>query len=541
MRTFFSCLVLAVTLLPTAALSQQKVIAYYDQPVEFSPLKDEARPSLIESLSSFVIYARPSITFDQFIQNAMVDFGRMTDNRSFIDTEEYSFKLAQEVRSARLRQTIELLKYDENLDGILERDEVVQILLEDTKYAITNSVSAMHAARYKQADDIFLKHDLNKDGVISFAEMTHIEGDPVNPHPSRSDKMYSLLQQDRDGDGKITTEEAKLIFTALFHELDADQDGTISQVEQNDFSNKTRRAKITPACVMESLDKKARVLVLGTKSGEYYSTTDLKDAGKQVSAVNLQIEKQAKPLVLFLLAQEPTIFNLKGDLTKIEKVVLPHASSQRESQKRIIAVTNVAKERVVFESDGCNYLLHNDSIEVEESFRKAFLDRFGRSADIVVGQKTIGDIILHPDRLEFLEERDSSKRSRQLNAGDDRTAIGRMRKQVRDDYKLGIMSIDPSIVVSRHEAQTYKTYPGFIGLIKLIEDGSIASEGGEYSRTYRLVKPISQFPGNLGGANSVTFIVPDEFELPSGDLGHSCAAHRGMVYGLPHCQHKLQN
>lgn len=99
------------------------------------------------------------------------------------------------------------------------------------------------APKKSHKGDIFERLDTNKDGEISFEEMT-----------AKSTERFSKL--DKDGNGTVTVEEMTVSKREFFDKLDADKNGTISKEEAKAFHKMKRemRKERHAARMMEILD-----------------------------------------------------------------------------------------------------------------------------------------------------------------------------------------------------------------------------------------------------------------------------------------------
>ena len=109
--------------------------------------------------------------------------------------------------------------------------------------------------------DIFVHLDTNKDGQISFGEMTE-----------RSVKRFEKL--DKDGNGSVTLEEITFEKKEFFDKLDKDGNGTISQEEAKAFHDMHREMKKEKrdARMMKNLDTDGS----GTISKEEFEAVSIK-------------------------------------------------------------------------------------------------------------------------------------------------------------------------------------------------------------------------------------------------------------------------
>jgi len=111
--------------------------------------------------------------------------------------------------------------------------------------------------------------------------------------------------------------------------------------------------------------------------------------------------------------------------------------------------------------------------------------------------------------------------------------LPRMRERLYDglrvaalplDITVGVMTIDPRLVVSNTKAEAYQVLPLQAGMLQLLKDGALASkERGSFD----IVKKM-RYPAELTGLNNMRFVLKKGVPIPDGDSGDSCVYSEDM-------------
>lgn len=107
------------------------------------------------------------------------------------------------------------------------------------------------------------------------------------------------------------------------------------------------------------------------------------------------------------------------------------------------------------------------------------------------------------------------------NEGNPKPLPNQERRTIREMmrfYRGGLAVFDPNELVAKTSVEPYVVLPDQAGLLQLIADNKIEVLSSGH---YRVKESIPHYPAGLTGAHSVTLVLADSVELPSGDPGHS--------------------
>ena len=104
-----------------------------------------------------------------------------------------------------------------------------------------------------------------------------------------------------------------------------------------------------------------------------------------------------------------------------------------------------------------------------------------------------------------------------------------LRRQVVHYHAGGVVDIAPASVVAGQLVTAYDVLPEEAGLLQLAIQGALVHDAqGAF-----VVRRPMRFPGGLGGAHSVRFIVPKGVPRPTGNPGQSRVVEGDAPGGKP--------
>jgi hypothetical protein len=83
----------------------------------------------------------------------------------------------------------------------------------------------------------------------------------------------------------------------------------------------------------------------------------------------------------------------------------------------------------------------------------------------------------------------------------------------------GVVELDPGKVIAPDPVERYEVLPGFAGIVQLTRQGVLEVIG---ERSYRILKPIARFPGDIKRGFAVTFRLAKGVPMPLGSHGDFC-------------------
>lgn len=434
------------------------------------------------------------------------------------DLEQYRVETAAAGRAYAIG---ELLRYDLDGDGIVTRAEVVQVETRRLRSARKDPRLAQDELsilqRIDQAADLRMRADLNKDGRIDWPEMqAFAKQAPALSELSFEPTFRMIMSFDKDGDGAVTIEEFDHAAERVFHAIDVDKDGTLSnneiaafrrEVEQAAASKAAsvqaeiyvqgekrmheRQAKTKQACAMPQPSAAATVLLLEVYDGDALSTVTIGSQWIATETGSIDIEPGTGPLYVVISSYTPVIWQLSGAVDRVERLVLAGESTgPNESvpgKTPLIGATGVPPERIVFLGQpGCMTYHAGPSVPQSQASAEAVRRETGRPALVIKPRKP-----------------DSAKT----------TAL---RVEMLRIHPEGLVEIDPRTVVASQPAERYDVMPEEAGLIRLEQDGAITRNSlGEF-----LVHKKIRFPAGLYGM--LRFRIQKGTPMPEGDPGRSC-------------------
>jgi hypothetical protein len=180
------------------------------------------------------IYIQPGIGSAEFLQRARSMYLFRDANRDG-KLSEADFEQRRRAAVAATRRNVmsQLLRHDDNADGVVTRDEIV--LGETRSRARLRGDKDMINRFIEQAVTSQMEADSNGDGRIESEEMLEFASNrAANVRPPEV-TFREFLSLDENGDGATDSAEHDRRVERFFRSIDADGDHTLSQQEANVF------------------------------------------------------------------------------------------------------------------------------------------------------------------------------------------------------------------------------------------------------------------------------------------------------------------
>jgi Ca2+-binding EF-hand superfamily protein len=488
----------------------------------------------------------------------MVAMFRMADANGdgVISLADIELLKTQSEAGLRASTISELLRYDLDGDGVVTREEIVEVETRQGRSA-RGSVGAGHTTvpHQKSIDEAVTRRmqaDINGDGRIEWPEMlayarqrAATSSNPLEP------TLRMILAMDKDGDGKTTPEEFDAATIEVFRRIDTNGDGIISKEELDAYRVRTGQINVVStnrlvsdeeirreqqkraACAMPKASETATIVLLSSHVADALSTTTIGSQDVAVHTGKITVTSGAAPIYLIVVTFRPTVWRLEGEVGRVERLVLAGgvtgAGSTHPDQVPLIGATGISAERVTFLGrPGCI----GDFTEIPSIKASAAMGivrrELGREPAVLAGQYdvsgfTVPEGIIHARRerrSQLIIEKDSGTLRLE---GDTSNIIVRKRladlaSELYGFWPGGVVAIDPDKVVASKPAESYKVLPQQAGLLQLVQSGALTQNGsGEF-----LIQEKIRFPAELTGAHQVKFLLRRGVPPPEGNPGHSC-------------------
>jgi len=354
-----------------------------------------------------------NMTLDAYLKRMRGEF-RMADADADGEISQSDAVLLVQIRSALWRSTIlaQFLPADLNGDGVVTEDELRSYL----RYGHYSSEARPAAG--KTVDETIedqirqiMAADADHDGRITFAEELNYANSLPNPGAFAANSVYQLMALAPEGKSVLTRADFEAAVEKLFHEVDADGNGTVSVDELKNYraqggeSNspnpqthgeaapappQRNDAQVTPdqaraqrdaqaaamqqradaqraavmqqraqkeaelraACSMPKASDAAKVVLVSGYEPEALSSVTIGSQDVAVSAGNIHVEPGNEPIYLVVVSFRPTIWRFSGAVGRIERLVLTTSRPERVGElpqdKPIVGATNIPADRITF-------------------------------------------------------------------------------------------------------------------------------------------------------------------------------------------------
>lgn len=375
---------------------------------------------------------------------------------------------------------------------------------EQFRYPFFSDVSAALAKRFAELD-------LDGDGTATFDEAKAAANRPSQSESRRdiSDQLQQLLALDPNHDGALTAVELEQLGRDAFTFYDGNKDGvlnreekaTVSAENSRDAEVQNRRQEVA-RCLFPRAAGEEDVFFINAIGTGALSSASLVGQDEVTETAEIVVEPGETPLYIVALARSPTIWRVTGDAKRVTRFVAM-------SSTKAAGVSGLPKD-VVTLLPGTNCISNRltDRPSAAQATAAAFQDAIGRP---VVGMLDSPRVSMKLPSDFTVPEKTPGKR----------TTVAPPPMPPRwdeDPYKIlqnrrpgGLVEIDAASVVASAGVVPYEIPPAEVGLIKLLQDGSIESNGRQF---YTIKKPIARLPAGLGKGNFYVFNLAPGVEPP---------------------------
>ena len=464
------------------------------------------------------------------------------------------YVLAEQVEQARERSGMLMRwgQWDLDNDGKVTRNELELYFNRQSRQAITGHGGVFLLPTKAQSFEMLAKltgdalaWDFDHDGTITLAEISQAANDAWSKRQStnsdrnrrlvplsldaNNDKTVSLDEFetaarrvldsiDRNGDGKISTDEA----TSLRERVNAIQKAQADRAKQEKFIEKVK------ACGLTSPGVNTRVVMIGAYEGAGLSTVSLGDDDETVGVTDISVESGPEPLYVILTTCGANIWRFSGSVERIERVFACANSAGVSSVPRV-GVTGLARDKVTIAGTGdCIPCFSKpDSVESKHALEGVKF-AIGRTPDTIATIYSANGFSIpsgaHDDKHVMTGQM-------ALPLTGPATALWQM---VLVYNPAGVIELSPETVVSTLPASRYKILPQQAGLAQLVERGALeiykstkalVVSDSEVRNTslpsHLLIRKKMRYPAGLYGGHSAIFVLPPDVPEPEGNPGHS--------------------
>lgn len=407
------------------------------------------------------------------------------------------------------------------------------------------------AALRAEIENAIRQYDQNQDGTLTFEEADEAQQRIFGRERKEFDRNY--LRADLNGDLALSPEEIFSHFDPKVQETvarlersaqrrtgfdpkiyDLDKNSVVERQEIYQYMALVTQAKETEVpsfgntgrCDLPVVPENAVVtLVTGTR-GAGLSAVSVAGQSASTSVVRLIVPEGVRPIYLVLKMDEPTIFQIEGDLSRISHVIAGHRSGA-------VGVEGPSTEQVEFRT-------------VPDCFGTALLERNGAFSQFAIDNlvRSLGHEFDHLIQTPFVEANvetgrtieDPSKSSVLISKVDlsivlasrqpaelpaDASPLQILKSIVAEefiaDWPEGLVFPNPDKVVSPVVPQAYDLLPGFAWLNTLLQVGYLSV--GETPFDLQLNAPLFRWPGDLKDTLPLSILLPDSVPMPKGDVG----------------------
>jgi Ca2+-binding EF-hand superfamily protein len=511
-------------------------------------------------------------TLELYVERLRQDFFNLdADGDGIITQRDVDLHALMETMQVRTSAWTAVMRYDLDGDGFVTEDEVRRTMRYETRSGRAQAAigKAPLGGTEEWTEKVIrsiMALDTDKDGKISLAEATEFaqptqqRNADVNGFAMRA---RSVLTLDNTGAGQLSLANYQAAGEVLFHKIDTDNDGKVSQQEYTDFRRGPAQPKPEPevverrqreqaeiarkrqqaidaqraVCAMPAPSPDAKVILFSSYQTEALSSVAIGSQDAVVFAGRVVIEPGAEPLYVVIPTFTPVIWQFSGAVDRVERLVLsssqtlPDKTRSDSNQPPLVGATGLPQDKVSFLGKS-NCLSYFTEVPSSQSVRTVAAIREA------TGQEPFETVAAYSLRGVSIPSGEIESHDTQRNKVIIEKSMGTLRIQgdvsnfivrsgpskARDDLYLyhpgGLVEIDPKSVVSSLPAQAYEVLPEEAGLVQLLESGALTqNRAGEY-----IVRTKTRFPPGLAGAHAVKFVVQRGTPVPDGDPGHSCVA-----------------
>jgi len=222
-----SILVVAASFVSSAQVNAQQAVS------------QSVRPHTLDvQFSGFI---QPGLRFMPFLDQARrILWMSDTNVDGKVSAADLERRKARIANGIRVKVISELLRYDDDGDGVVTRAEVLRIETQRIRArARFNPVGATEALIRKQIDEAVatpMRADKNGDRRIAWTEMLDFgRTRPTTPTASMESEFRFILALDENADGATDSAEFERAAERIFRSIDLDGDETLSRDEVDAF------------------------------------------------------------------------------------------------------------------------------------------------------------------------------------------------------------------------------------------------------------------------------------------------------------------
>lgn len=506
-----------IFLMPETAFAQKRAVVYYDADVasEDAANQTPSLPQYTDIPAYFASQFHNNLNRENFVLQNIQRMRGVAANRNFITKEDVERESKLASHRVRHSQLVEGLAYDLNFDGSVTLAEIHEKFKREDELRKNRPNPGNQDNRRADIIKNLMSLDTNGDDVLSYVEMSAPVSDTKTGRRSHENDKYDtmslLMELDLDGDGKVSVDDVQTRSQNVFSSVDLDKDGLLSQEEHRLLSESGilvhARHKVT--CKASNIPRDARFVSLAIDGSQVISSATIAGQNTITTVADLDIAADDKPIYLYLLSRNPMIWNITGNIDRVERVYL--SKDVRDGQGSVFTngLINVSKEKVTFLSSTC---LHSFGTRNVKEAKLLIKQIFGRTPDLIAGEERTQLMRLYNDRVEFRgSEPYAYPPMENIDLG--------MFRNFRDKYPGGIRDIKAADVASATRAENYHYLPGPLGLNELIQKGKLSHI---QRNQYEIISPFSSFPAGLDRIPNLRFRVKKDILLPKYELKSAC-------------------
>ena len=383
---------------------------------------------------------------------------------------------------------------DKDSDGNLSGEEITAM-----------SAFLSTPEREKFAEKIAIA-DANSDGFVTAAEITRYLDTQPDPDLTQNRGARQMMAFDLDHNDEVDASEITRVVGAVVAKRAVTRPkGERAQPGDRADRPLSRRGKELLTCGYPEPSGDAEVVSVSAYEGYALSTVALDDTQKLTTVAVLQIEEGDRPLYLFVGSSRRVIFELRGDVGRVEQIVIGPSSG----------IVGVARERV--------YFAPQDPASCAPRYwgEKAANEAFARDLAVVLVQDQVSVVagydmgaFIVPGGVEQLDVKPlkapipvvRKNRKQQIETSEggmrpmtrDEIALFRLTNEMRKSYPAGIHRLEAHAVVAPQAVVSYRVLPAQAGLIALIEQGYLRAKRNSILTIVRPVEELPAISGRIG-------------------------------------------
>ncbi|PCJ95229.1 MAG: hypothetical protein COA45_12330 [Zetaproteobacteria bacterium] len=395
--------------------------------------------------------------------------------------------------------------YDYKLDDLLELYDVVNQFGGDAFDKLNPVLEGMDKKKpgysspqwFLEASFMpFIDLDVNADKKLSVEEILYVTADVFKKETSHVIAQYeSYLALSKDGNS-TTLEQVSDAAVKAFNTLDYKKDGTISRKELSRY-RRAHRSKKTECSAPFFGDKSIPIYAVVVWGSNAITSLQFNGVFSEfVGHVDVEIEKQDRPINLVLSSSQHMVWSIKGDVSSLNHILVFGAAGNDEV---LAGVAGISYEKVSFMSRACWDARISSpralDIKKKENLAKSlgiFKSITGRQLSLLRDKGMVSRIVVKSSpEVEFSDDTADSLR----NAPDG------FSKEYWDEFLTwkpsGHKSVDIQNVVLGGYVAEAKMLPDWAGFAQLEKEGVIAPLHVDYEKrkaVFLLRKDLPIFP-----------------------------------------------